>query len=348
VHPISSSSRASEHRIGIGAAAGAAIVYGAAYPATAIALRSFSPLEIAGWSCTLALILVIGLSMTGLLARPRIAGMSADRLVRLVVLAFLGGAGFIAAANVAVALSGPTITGFVTPLYAVLATLFAVPILREPVRATTIAAFVLALAGTTLLAGGVPVGAPIAGILMALLAAAMFGLYLVVARRWAEPYRLDGTLVTIGNLIARGPILLAIAFAIEPGPLVPASPDPGALIALASIVVGSSSTGSLLVMASVRRVPAGRTSAALLLTPISSAVISVLLLGERLDPVQLAGAALILAGIAGASGVLDRLPGRRPATPVTAAAPASSAAQTALGGLGVPLDELDGPPAARR
>jgi EamA-like transporter family. len=286
------------------AAAGAAIVYGAAYPATAVALRSFSPLGIAGWSCTLALILVVGLSMAGLVSRPEIAGMSRARLVRLVALGFLGGAGFIAAVNVAVALSGPTITGFVAPLYAVAATLFAVPILGERVRAVTIAAFVLALAGTALLAGAAPIGAPIAGILMALASAAMFGLYLVLARRWAGPYRLDGTLVTIANLIARGPILLAVAAAIDSQPLVPASLDPAAALALASIVVGSSSAGSLLVMASVRRVPAGRTSAALLLTPISSAVIAGLILGERLPPTGIVGAALILVGIAGASGLV--------------------------------------------
>ncbi len=288
------------------AAAGAAIVYGAAYPATAVALRSFSPLGIAGWSCTIALILVVGLSMAGLVPRPEIVGMSRARLARLVALGFLGGAGFIAAVNLAVALSGPTITGFVAPLYAVLATLFAVPILGEPVRAVTFAAFVLALAGTAMLAGAAPIGAPIAGILMALTSAAMFGLYLVLARRWATPYRLDGTLVTIGNLIARGPLLLAVAAAIDARPLVPASVDPAAALALASIVVGSSSTGSLLVMASVRRVPAGRTSAALLLTPISSAVIAALILGERLPPTGIVGAALILVGMAAASGLVGR------------------------------------------
>ena len=44
----------------------------------------------------------------------------------------------------------------------------------------------------------------------------MFGLYLVLARRWAGPYRLDGTLVTIGNLLARGSLLLAAALVVEP------------------------------------------------------------------------------------------------------------------------------------
>jgi drug/metabolite transporter, DME family len=306
VRPISTASRAADHRIGMAAAAGAAIVYGAAYPATAVALRSFSPLGIAGWSCTLALVLVAGLSVVGIVPRPEVAGLSRARLARLVALSFLGGAGFIAAVNVAVALSGPTITGFVAPLYAVLATLFAVPVLGEPVRALTIAAFIVALIGTALLAGSAPVGAPIAGVLMALVSAAMFGLYLVLARRWAQSYRLDGTLVTIGNLIARGPLLLAVAAAIDPRPLIPSTFDPAAVLALASIVIGSSSTGSLLVMASVRRVPAGRTSAALLLTPISSAVIAALVLGERLPPTGVVGAGLILVGIAGASGLVRR------------------------------------------
>ena len=69
---------------------------------------------------------------------------------------------------------------------------------------------------------------------------------------------------------------------------------------------------------SVRRVPANRTSAALLLTPISSAVLGAVLLSDRLEPIQLLGAALILVGIAVASGVV----GRRAATARAEAEPA--------------------------
>lgn len=303
MRPISVPRRVTDHQTGMLAAAGAAFVYGAAYPATAVALRSFSPLAVAGWACTLALIPVLAAAAGGLIDRPATEGMTRARLVRLGALAALGGAGFIAAINVAVALSGPTITGFVAPLYAMLATLFAVPILGEPVRLVTVAAFVLALAGTVLLAGTAPLGAPLAGILMAFAGAAMFGLYLVLARRWSRPYRLDGTLVTIANLLARGPGLLVVSALVEPRPLIPASLDPAAILALLSIMIGASSTGSLLVMASVRRVSAGRTSAALLLTPVSSAIIAALVLGERLPPSGILGAALILVGMAGASGL---------------------------------------------
>lgn len=184
-----------------------------------------------------------------------------------------------------------------------LATIFAVPLLGERVRIATLVAFGLAFAGTALLVGAVPTGAPTAGVVLALASAAMFGLYVVLARRWGARYRLDGTLITIANLIGRGPVLLMAALVLDPAAIIPTTPDPAAVIALLTIVFGSSTSGNLLLMASVRRVPAGRASAALLLTPVASAVIAAVALGERLSPGGVLGAALILAGMAVASGL---------------------------------------------
>ncbi len=191
-------------------------------------------------------------------------------------------------------------------LGAVAAALLAVPILGERIRGVTVAAFALALGGTALLAGVDPDGTSLTGIAMAGGAALLFGLYIVLARRWGRRYALDGTLVTIANLVGRGPLLLIIELFRAPSELLPASPEPAAVIALLSIAFGASSTANLMLMGSVRRVPAGRASAALLLTPISSAILGVVVLQEHLAPVQLVGAALILAGIAVASGVLGR------------------------------------------
>ena len=247
--------------------------------------------------------MVIGLGAIGWLPRPSVRGLDRPRLVRLVVLSGLGGLLFIAAINVAVALSGPTITGFVAPLYAVPAALLAVPLLGELVRPATIVAFAIAILGAVLLAGGVPDTDSLVGVAMALAAALCFGLYIVLARRWSRRYALDGTLVTIANLVGRGPILLIVELVRAPGTLMPAAPDPAAVIALLSIALGSSSTANLLLMASVRRVPAGRTSAVLLLTPISSAIFAAVLVQDLLAPIQLVGAACILVGIAVASGV---------------------------------------------
>lgn len=295
-----------EERRGLLAAAGAAILYGASYPATAVALRSFSPLAIAGLACTLALPFVIGAAAGGSIARPSRAAANRASLIRLAVLGLLGGVAFIAAMNIAVALSGSTVTGFVAPLYAVTAALLAIPILGERLRPVTAGAFGLAIVGTALLAGVDPTATSLVGIGFAVLAALAFGLYIVLARRWGVRYGLDGTLVTIANLIGRGPLLLLVEVARSSGELVPTQPDQSALLALLFIALGPSSSANLLLMASVRRVPARATSAALLLVPVSSAVISAILFGEVLTAQGVLGAVLILVGIAAASGLTLR------------------------------------------
>ena len=147
----------------------------------------------------------------------------------------------------------------------------------------TIGAFVLAIFGAVLLAGFDPGSSAWLGVALAGLAAVMFGAYIVLSRRWSVRYSLDGTLVTIANLISRGPILLLVEAVRAPSTLVPQQIDPVAAAALLTIAFGSSSTANLFLIGSVRRVPARRTSAMFLLTPIASASISIVLLGHRLQ-----------------------------------------------------------------
>lgn len=293
-------------------AAGAALLFGSAYPVTTIALRSFGPLGSAALQGTASLVILIGLLALGVVPRP---GLSlafiaqGPQLARLAVLGLLGGAGFIVCMNVAVSDAGATITGFVAALYAVFGALFAIPLLGERLRVSALAAFGLALVGTALLAGFEPAGASLPGVVAGLGAAVSLGLYLVLTRRWSEPYGLDGITVTVANLITRGPLLLVVALAREPAGLLPSAPEPAAIAALIWLIVGPSLLGQLLIMGSVRRVPARRTGASLLLVPIASTVVAILLLGAQLTPAEIAGGALVLVGIVGASGALTRLPG---------------------------------------
>lgn len=292
-------------RLGFAAAAGAAILYGSAYPATSVALRSFTPIGVAALACTIALPFVIALGFTGWLPRPDYRGISEPaRFVRLVALALLGGLLFIALVNSAVALSGPTVTGFVAPLYAIAAAVLAVPLLGEPIRPRTIVAFAIALVGTALLAGAAPGVGSVTGVVLALAAAVSFGLYMVLARRWSERYGLDGTLLTVANLIGRGPVLLAVELVRPAGSIVPVDPDPAAVAAILVIAFGASSTANLLLIASVRRVAAARSSAALLLTPIASASIGVVVLGDTMAPIQVVGGVLTVVGIGIGAGAL--------------------------------------------
>ena len=294
-------------RIGVLAAALAAIGFGSSYPATAIALRSFTPLSSAAVQGSVALVLVCALVATHVVPRPSPTARARSGLWRLALLGLLGGVIFIIGMNVAVALTGPTIAGFVATLYAVFAALFAVPVLGERLRVGTVAAFVVALAGTVLLAGFRPLDAPLGGVLAALTAALAYGVYLVLARRWSGAAGLDGTSVTLANLVGRGPLMLVIAFMHDSGNVIPSNVAPEALVAMAWLIVVPSLLSQLLIMASVRRVAVRRTSASLLLTPLTGALLSAWIVGERLAPVELLGGVLVIIGIAGASGSLEQL-----------------------------------------
>ena len=76
---------------------------------------------------------------------------------------------------------------------------------------------------------------------------------------------------------------------------------------MAWLVLVPSLLSQLLIMASVRRVAARRTSASLLLTPITGALLSAWMLGERLAAGEIVGGILVIIGIAGASGSLESM-----------------------------------------
>lgn len=295
----------SQEQIGVAAAAAAAIIFGTSFPVTTIALRSFTPLGTAAVSCTLAFVALVALTAVGVVPRPDLRSLDRARLVRLGFVAAVGGLGFIVAVNAAIALSGPTIAAFVSSLYAVLATLFAVPILGERVRPIVVVAFVVSLVGTAMLAGFAPIGGSALGIGFGIVAAICFGLYLVLARRWGPTYGLRGSVMVLALLVGRGPVLLAVELVREPGSIIPSNPEPEALVAVLYLVIGPMLIAQLLILASVARVPARRSSASLLLTPICSAIVGAVLLGDKLTPPELVGAGILLLGIAGASGLLD-------------------------------------------
>ncbi len=298
-----------DERRGVIFAASAAVLFGTAYVATGWALLSFTPLSAAAWRGLLA---TAGIVLVILVAPAAGAGtgsalrLDLPRLLRLAVLGLTGGLVFIAGMNVAVAGAGATIASFVASLYAVLAALFAPFVLGEPLGRRALAGFVAALAGTALLSGLSPTPGLALGIAAGLVAAVSFALYLVLARRWSQRYALRGSPVALATFATAGLGLLIVEAVIEPAALLPADPDPRALLGLAWLALLSSCAAQLLVLASVRRIDARRSSAFLLLNPLTATLGAAVVLGERVESIQFVGGALVLAGIALASGVTWR------------------------------------------
>jgi DME family drug/metabolite transporter len=283
-------------------AALAAVLYGSAYVAIAIALDGFTPIGVALWRGLFgAVALGVVLSLPHLVEyRPHNLGRPA--LARLGVLGLTGGGIFVLAMNGAVALSGATITAFVAGLYAVAAALLAIPLLGERLERRTIVALFAALAGTALLSDVVGGGGRSAGIALALVAAVAFGLFLVLSRRWSVSYGLSGPGVGLASLAISA--LVALGLAMMTGDRVASGqPETTAVLAVGWVALGPGALASVLVVIGMRRLRAQTASLVLLLNPPTAAVFAMILLDERLGPVQVAGAALILASIGFASGI---------------------------------------------
>jgi probable blue pigment (indigoidine) exporter len=298
-------------------AALAASAYGSSYVATAFALRSFEPLAAAVYRSLLAALALAVIVWFGRRrgrtsaaaergpARPR-----ARLVARLGILGALGGAIFLVGMNLAVAGVGPTITSFVAGLYAVLAAVIAPFILQESLRPRALVGFVVALAGTALLAELDVNAHGVAGIGWGLLAAGSFALFLVLSRKWGREEGLDGLVIALATMSVAAVVLGPVVFATRPASLVPGAIAPEALVAMAWLVV-TAAGGQALAAASVKLIPASRSAAFLLLNPIVATILSFFLLGERPSGVQLLGGVLVLLGIAAAT--IDPTAFRRPA-----------------------------------
>jgi drug/metabolite transporter (DMT)-like permease len=208
---------------------------------------------------------------------------------------------FLVAMNVAIALAGPTVAAFVSGLYAILAALFAPFLLGERLGARAVGGFVIALVGTALLAELRGDPRTLAGVGVGFIAAIAFGLYLVLSRRWARSDGVTGAPVALTTSLVTCAVLFPIASATEPSAILPANPDLVAVVAVLWMGLGVSVVSQLLLLDSVKRIPARASSAFLLLNPLSAAIGAFLLLGDQLTAVQLLGAGLVLAGMAAAT-----------------------------------------------
>lgn len=298
-------------------AASAAVLFGTAFVATAVQLRSFEPLPGALWRAVLGgagLLAILpfvprGAASPGAPDRPTDGRWGAGRLARIIALGLLSGPFFLAGYNVAIGALGATIGGFVVGCYAVLAAVLGPIVTRDRLEPRALAGFAAALVGTALLSELRIDRLPAAGVAAGFSAAASYAFYLVFGRRWAMPYRLRPEHVSLSGAVLTVVTLLLWLLVTSPGSIVPAAVGSDALIALAWLAI-TLVAGQTLVMAAVRRIPAQRSAAFLLLNPLTSATLAALLLGEQLSPAQALGAGLVLFGIALATRAWQLLPTR--------------------------------------
>ena len=236
--------------------------------------------------------------------RPR-----AGRLVRLALLGFCGGSVFAVGMAVSVDVAGATMAAFIAGLYPLLAAAGSGLVTGERPAHAVYLGVVAAFGGVLLLAGFDPRGLPLTGVVVALLAAVAFAAYLLLARRWTLSWGLPAPVVALSLYVMLALVAVPLAVIGGRGGLAGGFADPalataGMGVAIIGLLWTAAPAGALsqsLAIAGVRRLPAHASSPYLLLNPLAAAILAALLLGERLAPLQILGAILILAGIGLAS-----------------------------------------------
>jgi drug/metabolite transporter (DMT)-like permease len=293
---------AGPHRVpGQVLAAGAAVLFGSGYVATAFALRSFTPLGIALWRGVIATLVLLPFALGQSRAHPFI--LSPARTSRLLVLGISAGLAFVVAMNVAVALSGATLAAFAASLGPIVAILLAPILLQESLGGRAVLGFLAAVVGTALLSKVAMSGSATIGVVAGLGASLCFGAFLVLSRRWSGRYRLTDVEIALAIAGSTAIGLLPVELVGEPASLLPATVRPDELLGLAWLALVPGVAAQILVIASTRRVETRSSAAVLLISPITTAVLAAALLGESLDLGQAMGAALILAGVGVAAGL---------------------------------------------
>ena len=169
--------------------------------------------------------------------------------------------------------------------------------LKEKPAARTLAAVPVVLVGVVLISGVLgadPYGSnPALGVLFGVLTAITYGAFLLVLRAGSADLRRPAGPLFYATLAA-AVATLPVGQALDELELAPTWPEHGwlALLALTSQVAGW-----LLIAAALPRLPAALTSITLTLQPALSVVFAVIILDEAPSEIQLAGVAVIIAGV---------------------------------------------------
>ncbi len=161
-----------------------------------------------------------------------------------------------------------------------------------------LAAIPIVLAGVVLISGVLDDAAygadPVAGAVLGAAAGGFYAGFLLIMRRVNRDRRraagplADATLTTAVAVVPVGLLLGSLDLA----------PSPVELAWLALLALTSQVLGYLFITVSLPRLPAAVGSILLFVQPVGTLVFAALLLGERPSPMQLAGVALVLGGVA--------------------------------------------------
>ena len=217
------------------------------------------------------------------------------------------------------------VAAVLTASQALLVVVLSGPVLGQRVGTRQAVAAVVGVAGIALVVVTPTARLDTAGVLAGLGAAVATASGIVLTRRWGRP--VDLLTFTGWQLVAGGAVLLPLLLAVEglPGPLPVRS-----WLGLAWLAIPGSAVAYALWFDGIAHLRAVAVSSLALLAPVTAAALGWLVLGQRLGPVQLAGAVLTLGAVLALQGGGDRrLVVSPPCPPPPSGRPASASSGAA-------------------
>jgi drug/metabolite transporter (DMT)-like permease len=221
---------------------------------------------------------------------PALRSAGRPTLLALALLGAIGYAGQALSYFVALTSASASLVALILYVYPVFVVIIAAVALRHRPRPAAVACLALALAGTAVTLGPVG-GGQVTGALLAVLAALFYAVYIVVGSRVTPRV---GALRSTA-VIMTGAAVTLVATAAVTHPRLPGTP--AGWLALGGLVVVCTVLAPLTFFAGLARI--GPTDAATISTvePVVSVLLGVVVLGERLTALQLAGAVLVLGAV---------------------------------------------------
>jgi len=262
-------------------------IWGLSYLATKVALRDLGPFELAAIRTTIAAALFLPA-----LLRARAQIRALDGLV----LGALGVAFYYAAFNIGLATARATDAGVIQAAIPAASALFAIPLLGERGTLRSWLGIVLSTVGVVVLVAGTRAfgEGSLIGDLWIVLTVIDWALYNIAVRRISR--RASDTAITAAALVYGAALVLPLG-ALELAQGLPTITTEGVLAVL-FLAFFASALGYWLWSYGLSRLEAGRASTYLNLLPLVAVISGALVLGERVGPIELAGGALILSGVA--------------------------------------------------
>jgi drug/metabolite transporter (DMT)-like permease len=184
----------------------------------------------------------------------------------------------------------PTNSGLITGLFVVFAPLAARLLFKVSISRPVVAAVTLSLTGMVLLAGQSPSGVRVGDALTVVCAGAL-GLHIALLSRYAREHN-------AGSLALAQMLSMAVLFSLMWPLFEPVALPPGeVLFAIALTGLVASAVAFYIQTTVQQHIPAARAAIILTMEPVFAALFGYWLAGDRLSPVQLVGAGLIISAL---------------------------------------------------